>query len=184
MHKHYRKSEEWMKKNTDHSIIYHLIAVCAISIVCAIIYSNTLNSPFVFDDFTNIMENPYVRLTDFNLKELYTAGLKSPSSRRPVANIRIADNDFFGKYNVSGYHLVNIIIPLINGILVYFLAGIIFKHQSGIPRVSTSQSLNSAIPQSLNPLTGFIPLFTALIFVSHPIQTQSVTYIVQKMNSL
>jgi len=181
-----------MKKNIDRSRIYHLIALCTISVVCAIIYSNTLNSPFVFDDSPNIIENPHVRLTSLNFQELYSAGTKSPSSRRPVANMSFAVNYFFGKYNVSGYHLVNIVIHLINGILVYFLAAFIFKHQSGIPRVSTSQSpnssipgsLNSSIPQPLNPLIGFMPLFVALIFISHPIQTQSVTYIVQRMNSL
>ena len=116
-----------MRKGIDNPHGYHLIAISAICLFCIILYSNTLNSPFVFDDVANIRENSYIRLTDLDFQRLSDAMFKSPCSNRPVANISFALNYYFGKYDVTGYHVVNIIIHLINGILVYFLALIIFK---------------------------------------------------------
>jgi Flp pilus assembly protein TadD len=165
-----------MRKDIGNPHTYHLIAILAICLLCIIIYSNTLNSSFVFDDFHNIKENPYIRLTDLDFDKLYDAGFKSPSSNRPVANISFAINYYFGKYDVTGYHIVNILIHLINGIIVYLLARIIFKQLSNV--------LKYRIPQSPNPPIPFMSLFAALLFTAHPLQTQSVTYIVQRMNSM
>jgi len=155
---------------------FHLIVVFSIALLCIIIYSNTLNSPFAFDDFPNIKKNPYSRVIDPDFQGLYDAGFKSPNPTRPVANISFALNYYFGKYDVTGYHVVNIIIHFISGILVYFLALIIFKQASFVP--------NQKIPQFHGASIPLISFCAALIFISHPVQTQSVTYIVQRMNSM
>jgi len=155
---------------------HQLMIIVVISLVCILVYSNTTGSPFIFDDHPNIRENPYVRITNFDLKQLYNAGFKSPNARRPVANISFALNYYLGKYHVAGYHIVNIIVHLVNGILVYFLALIIFK-----------QASHTRDRKILQIRTGSIPLmsfFAALIFITHPVQSQSVTYIVQRMNSM
>ena len=165
-----------MRKDIDNTYKFHLIVVFCIALLCIIIYSNTLNSPFVFDDFPNIKKNPYFRLIDLDFQGLYYAGFKSPNPTRPVANISFALNYYFGKYDVTGYHVVNIIIHLISGILVYFLALIIFKQASFVP--------NQKIPQFHGASIPLISFCAALIFISHPVQTQSVTYIVQRMNSM
>ena len=165
-----------MSKDNYTTYNYHLIAVFAICLLCIIIYSNTLNSPFVFDDNYNIKNNSNIRLTSFNFQKLCDAGLKSPISSRPLSNISFAVNYYLGAYDVTGYHVVNIIIHLINGILVYFLSLIIFKQVSHIPDQKIPLIQTGSIP--------LMSLFTALIFITHPIQTQSVTYIVQRMNSM
>lgn len=136
-------------RNSDYNLHkYHLVALFAISLFCIIIYSNTLNTPFVFDDLPNIKNNPYIRLTSLDFGKLYDAASKSPCSKRPLANISLALNYYFGKYGVTGYHIVNIVIHLINGILVYFLALIIFWQASNIPGQKTPQAPNPSIPQS------------------------------------
>ncbi len=165
-----------MNKNIDSTYKFHLIVAFSIAILCIIIYSNTLNSPFVFDDFPNIKKNPYFRLIDPDFQGLYDAGFKSPNPNRPVANISFALNYYLGKYDVKGYHVVNITIHIINGILVYLLALIIFQQASFVPNQKIPQLKGASIPS--------ISFFTALIFISHPVQTQSVTYIVQRMNSM
>ena len=165
-----------MKKDINSTYKFHLIVVFSIALLCIIIYSNTLNSPFAFDDFPNIKKNPYFRVIDLDFQGLYDAGFKSPNPTRPVANISFALNYYFGKYDVKGYHVVNITIHIINGILVYLLALIIFQQASNIP--------NQKIPQFRGASIPLISFFTALIFISHPVQTQSVTYIVQRMNSM
>lgn len=160
---------------------HHLITIIVIATIGAVLYANTLNSPFVFDDAHNITDNPYVRISDVGLKSLTTAGFQSPSHRRPVANISFSLNYLFGKYGVAGYHIVNIIIHILNGILVYFIAGFIFKHLSSN---TITPSQDWSVSTSPDTLIGLMSLFSALIFIAHPIQTQSVTYIVQRMNSL
>lgn len=171
-------------RNTTTTYTYHLIALLVLALVCAIIYGHTLNSPFVFDDFHNIRENTHIRVTDLNCRCLLAAGFNSPSSRRPVANISFAVNYFLGRYDVKGYHIVNIGIHIINGFLVYLLAGIVLKPPNGIARISTCRSTPTPIAQSSASLAEFMPLLAALIFVVHPIQTQSITYIVQRMSSM
>jgi len=141
------------------------IAVLAIAVVCAGLYANTWSSPFHFDDAGNIEDNPYVRVTELGLRPLYEAGFKSPSSSRPVANVSFALNYYLAGYDVTGYHAVNLLVHFANGVLVYLLA-LVTLRLCGIRRRER------------------IALFAALVFTAHPVQTQAVTYIVQRMSSL
>jgi len=169
------RREKTSSKHLHVTYGYHLIAVFLISSLCIIIYADTLHCPFVFDDVGNITDNPHIRLISLDLQKLYDSAFKSPALR-PVANISFAMNYYFGRYAVTGYHLVNIIIHLINGILVYFLALTIFSQVRPLYEQPLDQS--NTVPIYL------MSLFSALFFVAHPLQTQSVTYIVQRMNSL
>ena len=133
------------------------------------IYSNILEGPFTFDDDYNIENNPNIRLTELSLGGITRAGFESSVSNRPVANISFALNYYFHQYNVMGYHLVNILIHITTGILIYLF---------------TSTTLNAPTLRSLYETDRSIPFFTALLWLVHPIQTQSVSYIVQRMNSM
>ena len=134
-----------------------------------LIYSNTLQSPFVFDDSRTIHGNPNIRLTNLTFKEITRAGFDGPSIHRPFAKISFALNYYVHGYEVLGYHLVNMMIHLTTGILLYLFVkmtlGVLYRR---------------------SVITGFqwIPFFTALLWLVHPIQTQSVTYMVQRMNSM
>jgi len=135
------------------------LAALAIAFVVGLLYSNTLGSPFVFDDSFNIVANRFIRVTHVGVGELYRAAFESRLDR-PVAYLSFALNYYVGGYEVAGYHVVNIVIHGINGILVYLLALFAFRRHSGMALVA------------------------ALVFVAHPLQTQAVTYIVQRMTSL
>jgi tetratricopeptide (TPR) repeat protein len=134
-----------------------------------LIYSNTFRGPFVLDDERNIQNNLHIRLARFTLDGINRAALESPSSNRPVANISFALNYYLHQYNTVGYHLVNILIHITTGILLYLFV----RTTLSIPPLS-----------SMYGPYGSIPFFAALIWLVHPIQTQSVTYIVQRMNSM
>ncbi|MCP4345200.1 MAG: tetratricopeptide repeat protein [Desulfobacterales bacterium] len=136
-----------------------------------IIYSNTLNGPFVFDDKLNIRDNSHIRLTKLTIEGIEKAGFESHASNRPVANITFALNYYLHKYNLPGYHLFNILIHIITGILLYFFVKTILKILN-----PNSENYNYQQPAFQ------IAFFTALIWLVHPVQTQSVTYIVQRMN--
>jgi len=152
---------------------YQRATLVALAIACVVglLYSNTLASPFVFDDSFNIVENRFIRITQLGVGELYRAAFESRLDR-PVAYLSFALNYYAGGYEVAGYHVVNIVIHGINGILVYLLAFFAFRRHSGA-RDSLAESL-----------AGRMALVAALVFVAHPLQTQAVTYIVQRMTSL
>ena len=135
----------------------------------ALIYSNTLEAPYYLDDEVNIVENPFVRLTTLTPEKLIHAGIESPCPNRPVANISFGLNYWIHQYNVSGYHIVNIIVHIINGILLYFF-------------IMTTLKINPNYWPYQH--ARHLAFFTALIWLVHPLQTQSVTYIVQRMNSM
>ncbi len=170
--------ESWrtMKGSIFHARLHYRLCFITLIILTTLIYSNTLDSPFLFDDAHNIEENGFIRLRSIEFKSLYEAGFKSPSSNRPLPSITFALNYYFGNYDVTGYHVVNILIHMINGFLVYALTLLLLRQQSELHPVGGIQVSQSSIQS--------ISLLAAGIFIAHPIQTQSVTYIVQRMNSM
>jgi hypothetical protein len=88
-----------------------------LGLLAAAIYANTLGVPFVFDDGPNIKHNPHIARSPFSLDGLKKAGFESPNSTRPVANISFGLNYYLGGYHVIGYHLVNIVIHMVTGLL-------------------------------------------------------------------
>ena len=135
-----------------------------------LIYSNTLQVPFLLDDLPNIEENPHLRLSGFSLAGLREAWLEGFLPRRPVANVSFALNYAVHGYALAGYHWVNLLIHVGTGLGLYAL----LKATLGLPLPRLSR----------RALSGWVPLLTVLFWLVHPVQTQSVTYIVQRMNSL
>jgi Flp pilus assembly protein TadD len=139
------------------------IAFCA--------YSNSFKVPFQFDDFSNISENRSIHFKNFSfdeVQELIKQNYKQ--SIRIFAYVTFALNHYFGGLNVFGYHLVNLLIHLSSGLFLYWFLLLTFNLPS--------------LRERYGPKAFPIALFTGLLFVSHPIQTQSVTYIVQRMASM
>ena len=133
------------------------------------IYADMLTGPFIFDDKINIEENPHIHLTEITFKSLAAAAFDSPSQRRPVANISFALNYYLHGNNVVGFRLLNLIIHVISGILLYFFIRATFR---------------TPALQSWDMNARWISFFAAAIWMVHPLQTQSISYIVQRMNSL
>jgi len=140
-----------------------------LAIVVILLYADTLTTPFIFDDLVNIHDNPHIRIPTLSLENLAWAGFNSPIDSRPVANISFALNYYFSGYNLVGYHVVNILIHTACGIFLYFLA---------------KATLQTPALRSRYEKFGWIPFLTVFIWLVHPLQTQSVAYIVQRMNSM
>jgi tetratricopeptide (TPR) repeat protein len=144
-----------------------LLSLLAIAVI--LIYADTLTAPFIFDDLTNIHHNPHIRIPALSFENLLWAGYHSPEGRRPVANISFALNYYVNGYNPVGYHVVNIVIHVACGIFLFFLA---------------KATLQTPALRSRYEKFGWIPFLAAFIWLVHPLQTQSVTYVVQRMNSM
>ena len=144
---------------------YDLVGLAAILLLGFIIYSNSFNCSFHFDDNQNILNN--VKIRDlWNVKAWWEY---SPS--RAIGFLTFALNYHFSQYSVWSYHLVNLSIHLINSCLVWWLTLLIFS----------SPALRD---HPLYRQKKMIAFFTALLFVSHPLATQSVTYIIQRVASM
>jgi len=138
------------------------------------IYSNTLNSPFAFDDSNAIQKNVFIRMEEISGRNIIQAAM-GYGKNRPVSMLSFAFNYYFDQYNVLGYHLVNVFIHIINGILLFFLV----KLTLGL---SNQQNIAK---RKLDPITvTTLSFFTALLWLVNPVQTQAVTYIVQRMTSM
>lgn len=126
-------------------------------------YGPALQAPFLYDDTRNITGNPHI-MVDSLSRESLTGVLQSPSRHRPLANLSFALNYYLHRYDVTGYHLVNLSIHILTALLIYVL---------------TRQTLFLA--RIRQPLA---PLLTSLVWLVHPLHIQSVTYLVQRMNAL
>jgi tetratricopeptide (TPR) repeat protein len=131
----------------------------------AIIYSNTLVAPFVFDDLIYIQNNP-VLTNPFNLSALIGF---APS--RWVAFFSFALNHYFGQENTLGYHIINLAIHIGSAISCYVLVLLTFR----TPRLAD---------QASHDIKSVLAFLAGLVFLSHPVQTEAVTYIWQRTESL
>jgi len=148
---------------------YLLFEIVSLLLLTVIVYGGTLNHTFHFDDKSNISGNPSIQISNISVDELVKADTASKTPKRPVANISFALNYYFHGLDVKGFHVVNIIIHLLAGIMLYFFV---------------KKTLNIPLVRDRLGEASFIPFFTALIWLVHPLHTQSVTYIVQRMNSM
>ena len=149
----------------------HLIAIGLIVGVALLAYSNTFHVPFHFDDRPNITQNPNVQIKVFSwdrIERLIKYTYKE--SIRVFSYFTFALNYYFGGFNVFGYHLVNFLIHIASGIFLYAFLLLTFNLPS--------------LKEKYGSISYKVALFTSLIFIAHPIQTQSVTYIVQRMASM
>lgn len=163
----------------EHRSRFHqpLVQLALIVLVGLGLYFQTLNAPFIFDDYGCLDDNPAIRnfsyFFDFSrVRELnIETDLKNSFALRTLTYLTFALNYAVGGTDVRGYHLVNITIHLAAACLVYFFVLLSLRPLTIAPQHSTKWA-------------GWMPLLTALLFVAHPLQTQAVTYIVQRFTSL
>lgn len=146
---------------------FNLIAILIILCWATLVYSNTFNNSFHYDDYEVIVNNSLIRKAS---NFIHFPGLMERLGEfRPLAYLSFALNYYYGGLDVYGYHIVNLLIHLIVCILVYAIVGKLLFKTEGCP---------SSQPVSL------LPLFSALLFATHPINTQSVNYISSRSFSL
>lgn len=121
-------------------------------------YANVLGSPFQFDDYNVIVNEPQVHSW-----ASWFAALSS--GIRPLLKFSYTLN-WTMDTGVAGFHITNLFIHWVNAFLVYRLA-----------QAFTQQQWQR---DSMRP----VPLLTALLFAVHPVHTEAVTYICGRSASL
>jgi len=143
---------------------FNLIAFGSIAVMILIAYSNTFTASFHFDDNPAIVENQAIkRVTTDNIISIL-------KGTRPVVFLSMMLNYQLGGLNVVGYHIFNIAVHIANSYFVYLL----ILWTLSLPVLATRYAEKAT----------WMALFGALLFAVHPIQTESVTYIITRTELL
>ena len=134
-------------------------------------YHNSFSGPFVFDDPAAIIENPTIRRL-WSMADVLSPPIWQTVGARPVINLSLAINCAFGGTEVWGYHAMNLAIHLLTGLALF---GVVRRTLA--LRVARD---DSALQTEAAWLGGTV----ALLWTVHPLQTEAVTYTIQRTESL
>jgi tetratricopeptide (TPR) repeat protein len=143
------------------------------------IYGNSLQADWHLDDSNTILSNPRIKITEItstSLAQTFFASLDGGlylGNRvyRPIPCLTFALNWYLGKNNVFGYHLVNVSIHFLTAFFLFLSILWLYK----TPRMTSQQTDGDSYT---------VAIFAATLWAVNPVQTQAVTYIVQRMASM
>lgn len=129
--------------------------VALIAAAGLLVYANSMDNPFVWDQEVVILGNPIITSWR-NLPEVFTTNvegreLKSIGFYRPMEVMSYMFDYWRGGFNPAAFHHTSIALHIINALLAFRLLGLF-----GLP--------------------GSAAFLTALIFVIHPVNCEAVTY--------
>ena len=160
-----RGSTSRQRLNLSPGTVSIFIAVTVLVIIGLAAYINSISGPFVFDDLTAIVNNSHIR-------QLWPpwAGIRSRLDSavkgRPVVSFSLAVNYAIGGLDVRGYHIFNIAVHILCTLILFGI----------VRRTLLSRWLRDRFGRDATVLAWII----AAIWMTHPIQTEAVTYIVQR----
>lgn len=147
-----------------------LSSIATIVVAGLIAYSNTFQVPFLFDDIPRILEETAIR-------QLWPPTVAMQNSNRPFAYYTFAMNYAMNGYDVWGYHAINLGIHLAAALALF---GIVRRT---LLSIESSKSKDSNDSKDSRFAIG-VAWVIAILWVAHPLNTQAVTYIVQRLESL
>ena len=145
------------------------VAALLIAATAGLFYSNSFRGPFIFDDWPNIIENPSIRSL-WPLSDALRAPPGTGIAGRPVVNFTFALNYAVSGEKVWSYHALNLLIHVLAALTLF-----------GIVRRTL---LSETLRERYGHVSMELALGCTLIWILHPLQTQSVTYITQRCESL
>ena len=77
-----------MFKNLPFKTVF-IYTAAIISVISVLIYSVSIDGPFVFDDYQDIKQNPDIRLDSLSINKFYQAAFDSPARRKPEFRIKL-----------------------------------------------------------------------------------------------
>ncbi|MBM3317752.1 MAG: tetratricopeptide repeat protein [Candidatus Eisenbacteria bacterium] len=142
-------------------------ALLALAVAAA--YAGSLQGPFVFDDIPNIVDNPTIRSL-WPPQRVLVPPADSGIASRPIVNLTLALNHALSGTAVWSYHLFNALVHLLAALTLF---GVV-RRTLLLPRA----------PERLRADAAPLALAVALLWALHPLQTQAVTYTIQRCESL
>jgi tetratricopeptide (TPR) repeat protein len=146
-----------------------LAAAGLLIVAVAAAYANSFHGPFIFDDNNSIVDNPSIRHL-WSARVLSAPPTCLTTVGRPIVNVSLAINYAAGGLNVWGYHAVNLVIHVLAALALFGLV----RRTLLLPSMSERFGRASAA----------LALAVALLWSLHPLQTESVAYIIQRAESI
>ena len=141
------------------------LAVAAVCIAAAIAYAPSFGVPFQFDDEARLSNNRAMQAG------AWAGALRWLGNSRVVPSATLLLNYRLGEFDPRGYHAVNFAVHLLATLGVFALARVLCR----TPRLA------AAWPP---PRALWLATAAALLFACHPLQTQAVTYVIQRYASM
>ncbi len=148
----------WNIKSFNVKFILPLIII---TVVSAVVYLNSLNNEFQYDDEPDIVRNTYLEKPEniprfFIGVQFYRDEIQRTDHYRPLLYLTYSLNKIAGGNNPFGYHLVNLAFHVGSAILLFMIIrAMLYNGTSDI----------------------YIALASALIFAVHPFNAEAVNYI-------
>jgi protein O-mannosyl-transferase len=160
---------KWSDKPDLAILKIHVQCCFLIALLGIMVYGNHLHNAFQFDSVAYIVNNPKLAHPEELLTlEFLTSELKS----RALLRMSMAVNAALGEDHPFGYHLFNITFHIFNSLLLFFISEKVFRCLLRDPE-----------NRDANKIRG-VSMLTALLFLCHPIQTESVIYIISRSEVL
>jgi tetratricopeptide (TPR) repeat protein len=162
-----------------------LCACLGIVLAALVVYHGTLAAPFVFDDSESIAKNATIR-------HLWPLGavLSPPYDQgqtvggRPILNLTLALNYAISGTQVGSYHALNLLIHILAGLALFGVVRRTLERvgTGGPPVRGMRATAARADGRAARPY--LLAFAAALLWTVHPLQTEAVTYVVQRAESL
>lgn len=131
-------------------------------------YSNSFSVPFIFDDRRGIVDNPHIRQC-WPLHAAFRTPSRGAVAGRPLVNFSLALNFAVSGLEVWSYHLLNLVVHLGNSLLLYGILG---------------RTLRRILMGGDESTARVLAFAATLLWMVHPLLTESVTYVVQRTELL
>lgn len=133
-----------------------LLLQIAIVILGFSIYANSLKGDFIWDDNAFVKNNAHIKdrehISDIFTKSTGSGAGYSDDFYRPLQIFTYLIDNIIWKGNISGYHLTNILLHILVSLSVYWLIILLFNNRT-------------------------LAWMTSILFITHPVQTEAVSYI-------
>lgn len=152
------------------------LAFCFASLLAAcVVYWPGLSGGFALDDYTNIVQNAALRVGSLSWDELSRAAFsfQAGPTMRPVSMLSFALNTYFFGTEAEAFKVVNLVIHLLNGLLVFILL------------LQMLQTYRRTWKPSLPEYRAeWLALTAGALWLLHPLNLMPVLYVVQRESSL
>ena len=139
------------------------ISIAIIIILGFGVYANSIEGKFIWDDANLVEYNVYLR-SWANTSKLFTENLgggagKESSSYRPLQALTYMLNYSLWKLDTRAYHFTNVLFHILAALAFFWLVDILFGNR-------------------------LMSLICGVLFVTHPIHTEAVSYIAGRADSM
>lgn len=160
-------SWEEIAKGSRPGAIVWLVRFVLLLVMAGVVYYPGLHGDFQYDDIGLVRDNEYIRVDALTPGRLWKAAFQDFRNNRPLANLSFALNYYGGRLNPFGYHLTNLFLLMASCLGIYLLVWKLLARLGYEPGKSEVAAW-----------------MVAAIWVLHPLNTQAISYIIQRYTSL